>query len=92
MCDTFLRGLTDDLADEHVVSWQRARLSRSKSYLTWDMMRAMRFNGNGKKGAVFSSCPSRMARSKRLAATIRGSLIVEEATGVFGLRVLFGTF
>lgn len=61
-------------------------------------MRAMRFKGNGKKGAVFSSCPSRMARSKRLAATIRGSLIVEgecsseKATGASSVRDLSRIF
>ena len=98
MFDTFLRGPTDDLADEPVVSWHWTRQSRSISFLTWDMMRAMRFNGNGKKGAVVSSCPSRMARSKRLAATIRGSLIVEgdcsseKTTGVASVRGLFRAF
>ena len=41
------------------------------------MISAIRFNGKGKKGAVFSSRPSSTARSNKLAATILGSLILE---------------
>ena len=61
-------------------------------------MRAMRFKGNGKKKALFSSCPSRTVRSNRLPATIRGSLIVEgdvsaeKATRAPGVRDSFEMF